>query len=195
MDSGDLVANIEGCLSGTLGYLCTQLEAGASYSEAVRQAHALGYTEPDPREDLSGRDVARKALILARTAGWPLQTTDVDIEQLYPETQSAFTIQEFMDALPTLDASFAGRVQEAQANGKVLRYVARVAPDGGQVGLFAVDQGSLLGALKGPGNYVAFRSKRYDTEPLSISGPGAGPEVTAAGVLGDIVDLALHRKP
>ena len=193
LGTGDQATAIEGCLSGTLGYLCAQLERGASYSAAVAQAKALGYTEPDPREDLGGRDVARKALILARTAGWPLEMDDVSVEALYPESLSAVSTPDFMAALPTLDEPYARRVREAHVGGRVLRYVARVGPGGGQVGLEAVDQDSMLGALRGPANYVAFHTRRYDQVPLVISGPGAGPEVTAAGVLGDIIALALHR--
>lgn len=193
LSTGDRVTAVEGCLSGTLGYLCAQLERGASYSAAVSQAKSLGYTEPDPREDLSGRDVARKALILARTAGWSLEMDDLSVKALYPESLSAVSTPEFMAALPTLDEPYARRVREAQAGGQVLRYVARVGSKGGQVGLETVDQGSLLGALRGPANYLALHTDRYDQEPLVISGPGAGPGVTAAGVLGDIIDLALHR--
>jgi homoserine dehydrogenase len=194
LDTGDRVTAIEGCLSGTLGYLCAQLERGVSYSAAVSEAHSLGYTEPDPREDLSGRDVARKALILARTAGWPLEMTDLKVEPMYPESLSDVSLPEFMDTTSALDEPYAQRIRDAQVEGRVLRYMARISPEGGKVGLSAVDQNSLLGALRGPANYLAFHTDRYAEEPLVISGPGAGPEVTAAGVLGDIVSLALHQK-
>jgi homoserine dehydrogenase len=193
LDTGDQVTGIEGCMSGTLGYLCAQLERGMSYSNAVTDAHSRGYTEPDPREDLSGRDVARKAIILARTAGWPLDMSDLAIEALYPDALSGVTTQEFLAATPTLDEPFHRRVQDAGSDGKVLRYVGSVGPEGGDVGLVAVSSDSMLGALRGPGNYVAFYTRRYTQEPLIVSGPGAGPGVTAAGVLGDIIDLALHR--
>nr|HID14931.1 homoserine dehydrogenase [Anaerolineae bacterium] len=192
LDTGDRVTAIEGCLSGTLGYLCAELERGVSYSVAASQARSLGYTEPDPREDLSGRDVARKALILARTAGWPLEVADLTVEPLYPERLAGVPIEEFMAATPTLDEEYGSRVAEAQARGQTLRYVARVGPEGGQVRLVAVPQDSPLGALRGPANYIAFHTARYAEIPLVISGPGAGPEVTAAGVLGDIVNLAQH---
>jgi len=189
LDTGDRVTHIEGCLSGTLGYLCAELERGTSYSTAVTQARALGYTEPDPREDLGGRDVARKALILGRTAGWPLEETDLAVEPLYPESLADVSVDEFMAAAHTLDGEYGDRVGEAQAEGKVLRYVARVAPKGGEVGLREVKQDSPLGALHGPANYIALYTARYDKVPLVLSGPGAGPEVTAAGVLGDIVRI------
>jgi homoserine dehydrogenase len=192
LDTGDRVTGIEGCLSGTLGYLCAQLEQGASYSAAISQARALGYTEPDPREDLSGRDVARKALILARTAGWPLESADLVVEQLYDERLAGLSVEGFLDAASGQDTAYAQRVSAAQAAGQTLRYVARVSSDGGQVGLVAVDQASALGALRGPGNYIALHTERYADIPLVVAGPGAGPAVTAAGVMGDIIQLA-HR--
>jgi homoserine dehydrogenase len=191
--TGDQVNAIEGCFSGTLGYLCTQLESGASYSEAVSRAKDLGYTEPDPRQDLGGLDVARKALILARTVGWPLEMDDLDVEPLFTETLSDISVREFLAATPILNGPYARRVQSARKQDKVLRYVARVSSQGGQVGLQAVPHASLLGALRGPANFIALHTARYDQEPLIISGPGAGPEVTAAGVLGDIINLALQR--
>jgi homoserine dehydrogenase len=190
LDTGDRVTHIEGCLSGTLGYLCAELERGVSYSAAVAQARALGYTEPDPRDDLSGKDVARKALILARTAGWPLDESDLTVEPLYPELLSSVSTTEFMDAASTLDEEYAIRVDEAEIEGKVLRYVARVGPEGGAVGLIAVERDGPLGALRGPANYIALHAVRYNQLPLVISGPGAGPEVTAAGVMGDVIKLA-----
>lgn len=192
LDTGDRVTAIEGCLSGTLGYLCAELEHGVSYSAAVSQARSLGYTEPDPREDLGGRDVARKALILARTAGWPLEMADLILEPLYPESLAAVSTEEFMATMPMLDEAYARCIREAQTEGQVLRYVARVGPDGGNVGLVAVPRDGPLGALHGPANYIALHTSRYDQVPLVVSGPGAGPEVTAAGVLGDIISLA-HR--
>ncbi len=190
LDTGDRVTRIEGCLSGTLGYLCAELEKGTTYSAAVAQAKTLGYTEPDPRDDLSGKDVARKALILARTAGWPLGENDLTVEPLYSKSLAGLSIGEFMTAMPSLDGEYAARVEGAKTAGKVLRYVARVGPQGGSVGLVAVERDSPLGALRGPANYVALYTERYAEVPLAISGPGAGREVTAAGVMGDIIKLA-----
>jgi homoserine dehydrogenase len=194
LDTGDQVTTIEGCLSGTLGYLCAELERGVSYSAAVAHARSLGYTEPDPREDLGGRDVARKALILARTSGWPLELADLTIEPLYSESLAGVSVEEFMASASTLDEAYARRVQSAQAQGQVLRYVAHVTPSGGKVGLVAVPRDGPLGALHGPANYIAMHTSRYNQVPLVVSGPGAGPEVTAAGVLGDIIHLAHQIK-
>ncbi|MBN1873030.1 MAG: homoserine dehydrogenase [Anaerolineae bacterium] len=189
-DTGDTITLIEGCLSGTLGYLCAELERGVMYAEAVAQARAQGYTEPDPRDDLSGKDVARKALILARTAGWPLEEADITVEPLYSDALADLSITDFMEATATLNTDYANRVAVAKVEGKVLRYVARVTPKGGTVGLIAVDQGGPLGALRGPANYIALHTARYTPIPLALSGPGAGREVTAAGVFNDILVLA-----
>ncbi len=194
LDTGDQVTAIEGCLSGTLGYLCTELERGVPYSAAVSQARSLGYTEPDPREDLNGRDVARKMLILARTAGWPLEMADLTVEPLYPERLVSVSTEEFMAATPTLDEQYTARIGEAQARGQTLRYIARVGPDGGEVGLVAVPHDSPLGVLRGPANYIALHTRRYAEIPLVLSGPGAGPEVTATGVLGDVINLASTKQ-
>lgn len=190
LDTGDRITLIEGCLSGTLGYLCAELERGVPYSAAVAQARAQGFTEPDPRDDLSGKDVARKSLILARTAGWTLEETTLTVEALYPASLASLSTTEFLAATPTVDADYTARVGAARAENKVLRYVARVTAEGGAVGLVAVDREGPLGALRGPANYIALHTTRYDPAPLVISGPGAGREVTAAGVLGDIIKLA-----
>jgi homoserine dehydrogenase len=197
LDTGDRITAIEGCFSGTLGYLCAQLERGESYATAVAEARALGYTEPDPREDLSGRDVGRKALILARTVrlstsnpiGWPLDMSDLTVEALYPDSLTDVSTEAFIDTASMLNETYADRFDAARARGHTLRYVARIGPEDSEVGLTSVPQDSALGALRGPANYVAFHTERYADVPLVISGPGAGPEVTAAGVLGDIIDV------
>jgi homoserine dehydrogenase len=191
LDTGDQVTAVEGCMSGTLGFLCSQLEDGEEYSSAVSQARSLGYTEPDPREDLSGRDVARKALILARTSGWRLELSDLKVEPLFTKRLSTLSTRGFISAMPALDEPYARRVHDARSRGQVLRYVARIGPRGGWVGLAEVPREVPLGALRGPANHIAFHTKRYADYPLVISGPGAGPEVTAAGVLGDVIALAL----
>lgn len=197
LGTGDRVTSIAGCFSGTLGYVCTQLERGEPYAAVVARARALGYTEPDPREDLSGRDAARKAIILARTvrlsatepAGWPLKMEDLTVGALYPESLANVSTEAFLNAAPTLNETYAARFEAAREVGHTLRYVARVGPEGGEIDLVSVPKDSPLGALGGPANYVAFHTERYAEEPLAISGPGAGPEVTAAAVLGDIIDV------
>ncbi|MCK4683174.1 homoserine dehydrogenase, partial [Candidatus Bipolaricaulota bacterium] len=188
--TGDRITSIEGVLSGTLAYLCTQLMRGTPYSVALAQARALGYTEPDPREDLSGQDVVRKALILARTAGWPIDEGDITVEPFYPPEFATLSVDGFFSAAVTLDEDYAHRVEAARSRERVLRYVARVGPNGGAVGVEEVEKESALGALQGPENAVSFHTERYASYPLVVSGPGAGPQVTAAGVLGDTIELA-----
>ncbi|MEM7531458.1 MAG: homoserine dehydrogenase [Chloroflexota bacterium] len=196
MASGDAVNRIAGTFSGTLGYVMTGLQAGRPLSEIVREAHSLGYTEPDPRDDLGGVDVARKALILARGQGWQIEMEDVDVTGLYPPTMDDLSVDAFMDALTDLDDEFAQRVRNAEAEGKVLRYAATISANedgtGGtcSVGPTLVDGDSPLGRLSGTDNLAEFHTRWYSTTPLVIHGAGAGTEVTAAGVLSDIVELA-----
>ncbi len=190
LDSGDTLARIEAAMSGTLGYLCSELEAGAPLSAAVRAAHRLGYTEPDPRDDLSGADVARKALILARTCGLPWEMSDIQAEPWFPSDLAAVSREEFMARLEELDGPFAERVAAARARGAALRYVATVTPAGASVGLRAVPADHPLASLRGPDNLFSFTTARYAERPLVVRGPGAGQAVTAAGVLADIVATA-----
>lgn len=185
--TGDEIESIQGCFSGTLGFIFSALQAGASYSEAVSEAKARGFTEPDPREDLSGMDVARKVVILARLMGMKLEPDAVHVTSLYPAAMSTLSIEEFMQNLPSLDAAIADKTAAAQKTGKVLRYVATVTPEQCTVALTDVDANSDIGNLSGPDNIVVIQTKRYHDNPLVIKGPGAGPEVTAAGVFGDIL--------
>jgi homoserine dehydrogenase len=181
-------------MSGTLGYLTSQLEQGAKFSDAVMDAYRSGYTEPDPRQDLGGLDVARKALILSRGAGFIKEMADIALEPLYPVSLDALSIQDFLQALPAQDALYQQRVASAQAEGKVLRYLARVTPQSISVGLTPVPKESSLGALRGTDNYFAFHTRRYNASPLVIAGPGAGIPVTAAGVIADLIHLAVSCK-
>lgn len=190
----DRVHRIEGCFSGTLGYLTTGLQAGKAFSQLVRSAKAQGYTEPDPRDDLSGMDVARKALILARTLGWPLDMEHVVVEALYPPELAAGPVDDFMQRLQELDEPYRQRVASAGAAGHVLRYVATVAGGKVQVGLQEVPLQSPLGQLQGTDNLIAFHSDVYADTPLVLQGRGAGVHGTAAGVLADIVALATSHR-
>lgn len=185
LDTADPIFEVEGQLSGTLGYICGRLDAGAAFSSALTAAKAQGFTEPDPREDLGGQDVMRKVLILGRMAGWPLEAADIEVESLYPPALAGLSVPDFMAAAPSLDAAMAARVAAAAARGEVLRYVGTVGPAGGRVGLQPLPAGSPLANLK----YIRFRTGRYDDEPLLIGGKGAGVEMTAAGVLGDMIAL------
>jgi len=187
--TGDEIHGIEGCFSGTLGYLFSRLEEGVTFSAAVREAWQRGYTEPDPREDLAGSDVARKALILTRRIGYELELSQVPVECLFPAEMADLSIEAFMDRIVELDEVYSKRLTEAQAKGKTLRYVAQVSDTDCRVGLATVAQQGRFGVLSGAENIVVFHTARYEETPLTIAGPGAGPEVTAAGVLSDILSI------
>jgi bifunctional aspartokinase / homoserine dehydrogenase 1 len=193
-DAGDRVETILGCFSGTLGFIMTALEEGRPFSDAVREAWKLGYTEPDPRDDLSGTDVARKALILARTLGRRLELSDIALESLFTREVDSDEPARFVDNLRALDAPFAERVAKARREDKVLRYVAKIGKRAIRVGVEAVPAASPLGRLHGTDNTVVIQSKRYSTNPLVVTGPGAGAAVTAAGVLNDIVAITMSER-
>jgi aspartokinase/homoserine dehydrogenase 1 len=190
VEAGDSVRRIEGCPSGTMGYLFGEMGRATPFSTALRGAMRLGYTEPDPRDDLSGADVARKGLILARLLGFSGEFEDVRVESLVPDDAVALPLAEFLNGLERYDAGWATRVEQARTRGAVLRYRATATPDSVTVGLVEVPAGSALGALNGTDNQFSFTTARYDTNPLVITGPGAGPAVTAAGVLNDVLKLA-----
>ncbi len=187
VESGDRVLKIEGCLSGTLGFVLTEVDQGRPFSAAVRKAMELGYTEPDPRDDLSGVDVGRKALILGRLLGFPGESTDVAVESLVPPAFRSIAPADFLNRLGELDADWAKRAAAAKAKGRSLRYIASVTKDRISVRLEPVDRSSPFFGLKGTDNQVAFTTVRYRQNPLVITGPGAGPAVTAAGVLNDML--------
>jgi aspartokinase/homoserine dehydrogenase 1 len=190
VESGDRVNRIEGLLSGTLGYVLSQVSDGVPFSRAVRTAMAKGYTEPDPRDDLSGMDVARKALILARLLGYRGELSQSGVESLVPDWGRPLSRESFLDRLPELDSYWKRRVDAASVENSVLRYVAAVTADEVTVGVQAVSATSALASIKGSDNQLVFITERYNTNPLVITGPGAGAEVTAAGVLNDILRLA-----
>jgi bifunctional aspartokinase / homoserine dehydrogenase 1 len=190
VDSGDRVTQIEGCPSGTLGYLFGELGRGTRFSAALRGAIAKGYPEPDPREDLSGRDVARKALILGRLLGFAGELDDIAVESVVPEGAERLPLKTFLERLEQWDASWEKRVAVAAARGGVLRYRAIVTPRRIRVGLVAVDTSSPMASLNGTDNQFIFTTMRYKKNPLVISGPGAGPAVTAGGILNDVLKIA-----
>ena len=187
---GDRIARIEGVFSGSLSYLFNRYDGRQPFSELLGAACVLGYTEPDPRADLSGEDVARKLLILARAAGFPLDRTRVEVENLVPEALRTVTRAKLLAHLDELDAIVAERYVAATAHGNVLRYLARFdVADGAQVGLAEVPRDHPAAHLRGADNLFAFSTARYATRPLVIQGAGAGPEVTAQALLGDILAL------
>ncbi len=188
--AADRVDAVRGALSGTLGFLFTGLQAGQPFSELVTEALRRGYTEPDPRSDLGGLDVARKALILARTLGWRLELADVELDSLVPPTLADLPLPDFMARLTELDAEFAAAVSAAGAQNKVLRYAVELADGRVGVGRQAVEVDSPIGRLRGNDNLVAFHTRYYPDEPLVLRGRGAGVDAAAAGVHADIVALA-----
>ena len=189
--TGDRIIRLQGVLSGTLGYLCDEVMKGHRFSEAVKGAYDLGYTEPDPRDDLSGLDVARKLVILARSAGLDLEPTDVDVEPLLPRDAAAGPIENFWERLPLLDEPMARSRARAAAKGERLVYLGTVesGPESGKarVGLEAVPKEHPCWSLHGSENLILVVSERYHTVPLVVRGPGAGPAVTAAGVFADVL--------
>jgi homoserine dehydrogenase len=187
VDAGDRIHAVRGCVSGTLAFVIDRIEAGAPLSTAVREAVQRGFAEPDPRADLSGLDVARKALIVARTAGIPADLKDVVRESLYPASWDELSLPEYFDRLPELDARMAARVA-AGAGG--LRYTIEVTPDGIAAGLTILDAEDPLARAGTTDSTVVVESDLFDANPLVVSGRGAGPTVTAAGVLSDMVSLA-----
>ncbi len=187
-ETGDRVLRVEGCVSGTLMYVVSAVSAGKPFSQAVREAVDKGYAEPDPRDDLSGRDAARKALILARLLGYRGAAPTPD--DLVPRRLKNLPLDGFMARLPEVDDEWRTRVEQEAAKGRVLRYVVSATPRGVSARLAAVPTTSPIGALQGTRNLIAFTTRRYSNEPLVVSGPGAGAAVTAAGILNDIYSLA-----
>lgn len=191
LDTGDELIDVEGVLSGTLAWLFNHYDGTRPFSDLVREAHRLGYTEPDPRDDLSGLDVARKLVILAREAERDMSLGDVAVENLIPPALRCVSREQFMARLHEIDAPMRERLAAAQREGRALRYLARLAANGrASVRLVAPEAGhaTLRGRLTD--NLIQFRTRRYAENPLVVQGPGAGPEVTAAGVFGDILAIA-----
>ena len=191
--SGDRILQIEGCPSGTLGFLFSEMSRGTKFSVALQSAMTKGYTEPDPRDDLSGMDVARKALILGRLLGYSGELGDIKVESLVPVPMRKMPLADFLAHASEVDSEWSTRVSDAQARGEVLRYRIIVTGKAVRVGVVAVDASSPLGALGGTDNLFAFTTMRYKTNPLVITGPGAGAGVTAAGVFTDVLTLAEQR--
>lgn len=190
--TGDHVRLVEGSFSGTLGYLTNELMAGVRLSDAVRTAKRLGYTEPNPQDDLSGMDVVRKGLILARELGLDLELDDVEVEPLV--AVDAGSIDDFFTALEANDDAFAEKIATLIQQGRTLRYLARIDPSGAtpavRVGPVDVPADHPATHLKGSEAFVAFTTERYRDRPLLVQGSGAGGAVTAAGVLADVLRIA-----
>jgi aspartokinase/homoserine dehydrogenase 1 len=192
-ETGDDITSIEGIFSGTLAYLFNVYDGKTAFSEIVRDAKQRGYTEPDPRDDLSGLDVARKLTILGREMGLDLELTDVKIESLVPPGLEKGSSDDFMRELPRHDARMKDRLEGARARGKVLRYVGRVTADGqATVGVAELDAKHAFANIALTDNVVRYATRRYCDNPLIVQGPGAGPEVTAGGVFADLLRLSAY---
>jgi aspartokinase/homoserine dehydrogenase 1 len=192
-ETGDDITQIEGIFSGTLAYLFNVFDGSETFSSIVRAAKARGYTEPDPRDDLSGLDVARKLIILGREMGLSLELSDVQVEGLVPDALGRCSVDEFMQRLSESDAAMAARLSMARQQDQVLRYVGRVDADGkATVGLMLLGSQHAFANIALTDNVVRFATRRYCDNPLIVQGPGAGPEVTAAGVFSDLLRLSAY---
>ena len=189
--SGDRILKIEGVLSGTLSYIFNAFNRETKFGEVVRVAMEKGFTEPDPRDDLNGMDVARKILILSREVGLDLSLEDVVINNILPESCiKANSVDAFFKELEKKNDYFESMRLEAEQNGKVLRFIAKMEHGRASVGLESVDPKNPFFALDGSDNMISFTTDRYSERPLVIKGPGAGAEVTAAGVFAEIISIS-----
>lgn len=190
MQSGDEVQRIEAVLSGSLSFIFNNFVGDVAFSDIVAQAQQKGFTEPDPRDDLSGRDVARKVLILSREIGNIIELTDIDIENILPQPCiDAPDVPAFFGALRAADAHFSQMRNAAAAEDKVLRFIATITPQGATVRLQTVGADNPFYALSGSDNMIVFTTARYNDRPLVVKGPGAGAEVTAAGIFAELIAL------
>jgi aspartokinase/homoserine dehydrogenase 1 len=193
--SGDNVLSIEAVLSGTLNFIFSSFTEGKKFSEVVREAKAKGYTEPDPRDDLNGMDVARKILILSREAGLSMELGDIKVENLVPEScRGEMKVEEFFACLEKYDDSFEQLRRDAAAKGEKLRYMAVLEEGVVKIGLKSVGQSHPFYSLSGSDNIILLTTARYHERPMVIRGPGAGADVTAAGVFADIIRIGHYSK-
>ena len=190
VNSGDKILRIEAVLSGTLNYIFNTISKDIPFSETVRMAKAEGYSEPDPRIDLSGKDVIRKLVILTREAGYEIEQEDVEAHLFIPDSMFQGSLDEFWEQLPSLDAEWEKRRQELEKNQRVWRFVAKFENGKGSVSLHEFDPDHPFYVLEGSNNIVMLTTERYNEYPMLIQGYGAGASVTAAGVFADIMSLA-----
>jgi aspartokinase/homoserine dehydrogenase 1 len=193
MNSGDRVQRIEAILSGTISFIFNNFKGDANFHDVVKMAQEKGYTEPDPRDDLRGTDFMRKMLILARDAGYALEASDVEIESMLPKAcLDAQSVDDFYAALKTEDAFFANLKNSAEKDGKVLRYIGKLEDGKVAITLQMVDENHPFFTLSGSDNIISFTTDRYKERPLVVKGPGAGAEVTAAGVFADLINVGAN---
>lgn len=190
MMSGDRIICIEAILSGTISYIFNNFTGNASFYDVVKTAQELGYTEPDPRDDLKGTDFMRKMLILARDAGYPLEPEEVQLDAILPDACiNAASVDDFYRELKAAEVHFDTLKKKAQKENKVLRYIGKLDDGKVNITLEMVDANHPFFALSGSDNIISFTTERYKERPLVVKGPGAGAEVTAAGVFADLVNV------
>jgi aspartokinase/homoserine dehydrogenase 1 len=191
IDSGDKVIKIEAVLSGSVSYIFNNFKVGDIFHDVIKTAQELGYTEPDPREDLSGNDVRRKLLILARESGLDMEATDIVIINFLPDgVMEADSVESFYNLVKDKNDYFESLITEADKEDKKLRFIASLDNGKGKISLQKVDSNSPFYGLSGSDNMIAFTTKRYNKAPLLVRGPGAGADVTAAGVLAEIINTS-----
>lgn len=188
--AGDTINKISGIVSGTMTYLFNQLEQGMPFSKAIVDAREKGYAEPDPRDDLSGEDVARKFLTLARTLGLKIERSELEVESLIPQELKDTDKETFLAKLSEYDDNWKQRLLLAEKQNKALRYTGKLQDGNIKIGIESIAKDSPLGQLQGTDNIIQIYSDFYNDTPLVIQGPGAGKEVTASGVLSDIIKTA-----
>lgn len=190
IESGDEIVKIEAVLSGSVSYIFNNWTADRAFKELVLEAKELGYTEPDPRDDLSGLDIKRKILILSREAGYAVEPDDITVEAILPQSSvDVSSVDEFIETLTTENDHFKKMIDKATAEGKAIRYIASFKDGRAAVNLQFVDQDNPFYSLKGSDNMIVFTTRRYANRPLVVRGPGAGAEVTAAGVFSEIISI------
>ncbi|TWR29891.1 bifunctional aspartate kinase/homoserine dehydrogenase I [Mucilaginibacter pallidiroseus] len=193
MNSGDRVKRIEAILSGTISFIFNHFKGEANFHDVVKEAQEKGYTEPDPRDDLSGKDFMRKILILARDAGYHMEEADVKIKSVLPKAcLEAATVEDFYASLKAENAFFDDLKQQAEAGKKVLRYIGKLEDGQASITLHMVDENHPFYMLSGSDNIISFTTDRYKERPLVVKGPGAGAEVTAAGVFADLINVGAN---
>ena len=193
MMSGDRVITIEAILSGTISFIFNHFKGDVTFHDVVKMAQEKGYTEPDPRDDLSGTDFMRKILILARDAGYEFEASDVEIQKMLPQScQDATSVEDFYSELKKSEAFFSNMKKEAEDAGKVLRYIGKLENGKASITLQMVDGSHPFYTLSGSDNIISFTTERYKERPLVVKGPGAGAEVTAAGVFADLINVGAH---
>jgi aspartokinase/homoserine dehydrogenase 1 len=193
MGSGDRLQKIEAILSGTISFIFNNFKGDANFHDVVKMAQELGYTEPDPRDDLRGTDFMRKMLILARDAGYKMEATDVQIDNILPKASlEAATVEDFYETLKAENAFFDNLKNEAENGNRVLRYIGKLENGKASISLQMVDAEHPFYTMSGSDNIIAFNTDRYKDRPMVVKGPGAGAEVTAAGVFADLINVGAN---